>query len=63
MLSRTSNAVVQSRIRRMSAEFAELHNQDVDLPLAERSGTNLLIAVRPWVPELFLRLQRSRARR
>ncbi|MFO1324020.1 MAG: helix-turn-helix transcriptional regulator [Burkholderiales bacterium] len=63
MLSRTSNAVVQSRIRRMSAEFAELHNQDVELPLAERSGTNLLIAVRPWVPELFLRLQRARARR
>jgi DNA-binding Xre family transcriptional regulator len=62
MLSPTSNAIVQSRIRRLASEFAELHNQDLDVPLADRAGTNLLVAIRPWVPELFLRLQRSRVR-
>jgi DNA-binding Xre family transcriptional regulator len=61
MLSNASNAVVQSRIRRLSAEFSELHNQDIELPLTERHGTNLLIAVRPWVPDFFLRLQRKRS--
>ena len=33
MLSRNSNTVVQHHIGRSSAEFAELHNQDVALPL------------------------------
>jgi hypothetical protein len=59
MLSRTSNAVIQHHINRLSAEFAELHNQDAKLPLAERFGTSLLVAVRPWAPEMFRRLRRT----
>jgi len=57
MLSRNSNAVVQQHMRRLEAEFTELHNQDATLPLDERFGTSLLIAVRPWVP-----VRASRAR-
>ncbi|HET7032790.1 MAG TPA: helix-turn-helix transcriptional regulator [Casimicrobiaceae bacterium] len=59
MLSRTSNAVIQHHINRLSAEFAELHNQDGLLPLAERFGTSLLVAVRPWAPEVFRKLRRK----
>jgi transcriptional regulator with XRE-family HTH domain len=58
MLSRSSNAALQRRLRRIGAEFAELHQQDVDLPLAERFGTSLLLALRPWSPDSFLRLRR-----
>ena len=59
MLSRASNAAIQSRMKRLSAEFTELHHQDLELPLAERFGTSLLVAVRPWVPESFKKLKRS----
>jgi DNA-binding Xre family transcriptional regulator len=59
MLSRTSNAVIQHHINRLSAEFAELHNQDANLPMAERFGTSLLVALRPWAPEAFRKLRRK----
>jgi len=41
------------------SEFTELHNQDSDLPLSERFGTSLLIALRPWAPGVFKKLQRK----
>ncbi len=59
MLSRTSNAVIQHHIRRLCAELSELHNQDIELPLAERFGTSLLVALRPWSPAIFKKLQRK----
>lgn len=59
MLSRTSNAAIQNRMKRMSADFSDLHHQDLELPLSERSGTSLLLALRPWVPESFKKLQRK----
>jgi len=59
MLSRTSNAVVQHHINRLSAEFTELHNQDAALPLGERFGTSLLVALRPWSPAMFRKMRRK----
>jgi len=61
MLSRTSNAVVQHHINRLSVEFSELHNQDARLPLSERFGTSLLVALRPWAPEVFRKMRRKSA--
>jgi hypothetical protein len=46
-------------MRRLEAEFTELHNQDADLPLEERFGTSLLVAMRPWAPEMFKKMQRK----
>jgi hypothetical protein len=63
MLSRTSNAVVQHHINRLSAEFTDLHNQDTGLPLDERFGTSLLVALRPWAPEAFRKLRRKAAQK
>jgi DNA-binding Xre family transcriptional regulator len=63
MLSRNSNAVIQQRMRRLETEFTELHNQDAALPLGERFGTSLLIAMRPWVPEMFRKMQRRPAQK
>jgi transcriptional regulator with XRE-family HTH domain len=59
MLSRNSNAVIQQHMRRLEGEFTELHNQDADLPLEERFGTSLLVAMRPWAPEMFKKMQRK----
>ena len=59
MLSRNSNTVIQHAMRRLGADFTELHNQDVALPLDERFGTSLLIAIRPWMPEMFKKLERE----
>jgi DNA-binding Xre family transcriptional regulator len=59
MLSRNSNAVVQQHMRRLESEFTALHNQDAKLPLDERFGTSLLIAIRPWVPDVFKKMQRK----
>lgn len=53
MLSRASNATIQNHMRRLGAEFSELHHQDLSLPLSERFGTSLILAVRPWTPESF----------
>jgi len=63
MLSRSSNAVIQHHMRRLEVEFTELHNQDVGLPLEERFGTSLFIAMRPWVPDVFKKLQRKPAQK
>ena len=58
MLSRASNATIQNHMRRLSAEFTELHHQDLGLPLSERFGNSLILAVRPWTPEAFKKLQK-----
>jgi hypothetical protein len=58
MLSRTSNTTIQNHMRRLSAEFTELHHQDLNLPLSERFGTSLILAVRPWTPQSFKQFQK-----
>jgi transcriptional regulator with XRE-family HTH domain len=58
MLSRTSNTTIQNHMRRLSAEFTELHHQDLNLPLSERFGTSLIVAVRPWTPQSFKQFQK-----
>jgi hypothetical protein len=62
MLSRNANAAIQARMKRLSAEFSELHQQDLDLPFSERLGTSLLVALRPWAPEGFKKLRRTAKR-
>ena len=63
MLSRTSNAAIQSRMKRLISEFSELHHQDLQLPLSERFGTSILLALRPWMPDTFKKLRRLQSKR
>jgi transcriptional regulator with XRE-family HTH domain len=63
MLSRASNATLQSRLRQLASELSELHHGDLKLPLAERFGTSLLLAVRPWLPEAFRQFSKDPAAR
>lgn len=59
MLSRGSNATLLKKIDRLAGEFKELHDEDAGLPLAERFGTSLLVALRPWELSHFRALRRS----
>jgi hypothetical protein len=59
MLSRASLAELIARMRRAAADFADLHTADRPLPLAERHGTSVLRAGRPWEPRVFRALRRE----
>lgn len=60
MLSQTSSAAVVARLKRIAREFSDLHNEDVRLPLADRSAMSLLVAIRHWELEAFAALRRKR---
>lgn len=48
MLSKESNAVFQRKIQRLVAEFESMNKDDAGLPIAERFGTTVLLAMRDW---------------
>lgn len=58
MLSPAAHARLQSQIRKLREEFAELHRESLATPRAQRSGTCLLLAVREWEPQSFTALRR-----
>jgi len=59
MLSPQSTTELIVRLRRTAREFEELHRDDRGLPISERHGTSLLLAVRPWEPRAFRALRRA----
>lgn len=59
MLSRGSNATMMKKMEKLVAEFNELHDEDAGLPLDERFGSSLLIALRPWELPHFRELRRD----
>lgn len=60
MLSKSSSADIVTRLKRIAREFSEVHNQDVRLPLAERSAMSLLVAIRHWELQAFAEMRRRR---
>lgn len=60
MLSKASTERLLARLRRIAAEFAEMHDDDKRLPLGERRPASLLLAVRPWELDAFHQLRRRR---
>ncbi len=60
MLSKISSAAIVSRLKRLAREFSDLHNDDLRLPLTERSAMSLLIAIRHWELQAFAELRRKR---
>jgi transcriptional regulator with XRE-family HTH domain len=48
MLSRASNAVLLRRIEKLVQEYRRFNDDDQSLPLSERFGTSMIIAMRPW---------------
>lgn len=60
MLSKASAASTITRLHHVAQEFRELHNEDVRLPMGERSSVSLLVAVRRWELKAFHDLRRQR---
>ncbi len=59
MLSRASNATLLKKMDKLAADFHELNEQDQGLPLEERFGSSLMIALRPWEFSYFGELRRE----
>ncbi len=59
MLSPSANLRFQKRLQRLLQEFTELHQDGLATPASSRHGTSLLIALRPWEPEVFQALRRK----
>jgi hypothetical protein len=60
MLTPLASAQIQAEMRKLRARFAELHDEGLGAPLAERRGTGLFLAFREWEPAGFAKLRRAR---
>ncbi len=60
MISRSANAQMIKKMQRLSQEMDDLNIESELLPLNQRFGTSLMIAIRPWEIDAFQELRRSR---
>lgn len=63
MLAPASGSQVVSKLRKLAAEFSEMHNDDRHLPLGVRRPASLVLALRPWELDDFNALRRKRRAR
>jgi len=63
VLSKASTEQVIAKLRRVANEVADLHHADAHLPLGERRGATLLVAMRPWELDEFRALRRKKPAR
>lgn len=59
MLSKQSNVLFAERMRALLKEFDELHQQDAKLPIEDRHGGTLVLALRHWEVSDFTKLRRE----
>jgi transcriptional regulator with XRE-family HTH domain len=60
MLTDAATAKLLAEVRRLRQRFAELHEESLPAPLAKRTGTGLLLAVREWELAAFTALRRQK---
>ena len=56
VLTRESSDHLLRRMEALAAEFRDLKQQDMGLPVPQRSSTTLVMAAREWRPRAFSRL-------
>jgi len=59
MFSRAAHAEIIRKIRRLEEDIKDLRDESDSLPLDERFGCTLLMAIRPWEPKVFEELRRA----
>ena len=59
MISREANAEIIRKIQHLAQEMHELNVESESLPLEQRFGTSLMMAIRPWEINVFSELRRS----
>lgn len=58
MFSRDANAEIIRKIKRLAEDAHELREDSENLPLSERFGCSLILAIRPWEVKVFDQLRR-----
>ena len=53
MLTQENNRLLQREMRKLAERFLQLSAEDSHAPLADRQGSALFVALRPWVPAIF----------
>ena len=60
MISRNANNELIKKIHQLAQEMNEMNQASESLPLEQRFGTSLMMAIRPWEINVFADLRRSR---
>jgi transcriptional regulator with XRE-family HTH domain len=63
LLTRSSNAEMIRKIRRITVDFIELNHEDQAEAPSQRFGTSLIVAMRPWEPVVFTHMRRKGCRK
>jgi transcriptional regulator with XRE-family HTH domain len=59
MFSRDANSEIIRKVKRLADDAHELRKDSESLPLAERFGCSLIMAIRPWEVKVFDSLRRD----
>lgn len=59
MLSHASIASLIRKLEKITSDFNEMNQEDRQLPLSKRLGCSMILAIRPWRPEVFRRWQKN----
>jgi DNA-binding Xre family transcriptional regulator len=59
MISRTANAEIIKKIQHLAKEMNDMNIESESLPLEQRFGTSLMMAIRPWEINVFEELRRT----
>ena len=59
VLSESSRIAMLRQLKKVTSEFYHLHEQDAALPLSQRQGTSVMLALRPWDFSVFQKLRRD----
>ena len=59
MISRTANAEIIKKIQHLAQEMNDMNIESESLPLEQRFGTSLMMAIRPWEINVFEELRRA----
>lgn len=61
MVSTHSSETIHQKMRRLAQDFLHAHQEDQGLPLGERFGVSLMVAIRPWELAVFAQYRRPEA--
>lgn len=63
MIPRSANAEIIRKMRHLAQEMNDLNVESESLPLEQRFGTSLMMAIRPWEIKVFEELRRQQDER
>jgi DNA-binding Xre family transcriptional regulator len=63
MISRDANREMIKKIQHLAQEMSDMNQASESLPLEQRFGTSLMMAIRPWEINVFANLRRGEDRR